>query len=89
MVTRAKVKVPVVEAVAKLANRSASEIKEAHFLWQNLRITKAGRERLAKPFSEIATSYSGGKTISIGEARKLKTVKACIDLTFKRAKGQS
>jgi hypothetical protein len=58
-------------------------------LWGDLNMTPMLRQGLAKPLTEVSSSFPGGFAISPQEAKALATVGKTIDLTLKRAQGKN
>ena len=87
MVDRAEVASKITKLIAEVSNRPTNQIKEDTRLKEDLSMTAALRAGLADSYTRICKFY-GGTAITIAEASKFKTVKACIDLVFRRANTQ-
>lgn len=87
MPSRDEIKPRVMEAIAKVAQKAPQEIQETDRLWEDLDMGELLRKAMAKPYTEISKSYSGGLAVGMDEAGALETVRASIDLVNRRANG--
>ena len=85
--TRSEITRKVVNLFSVVSYRSESQITEETRLQQDLLLSSTLRGGLAHSYTAISKHY-GGARITILEARELATVRACIDLLYRRATRQ-
>ncbi len=87
--TRGVVKDKVVHNVAVISGFDDDEVSEASKLERDLGLPAMMRAALAPGFEKIARVWVPGARITKTECKKLKTVKASVDLVLARAGGKA
>lgn len=83
--TRDQIKPLVVERLARLSGFAADEIKETQHLEIDLGLNEQMRAGLSPSFGSIARKYNSKANVGRTECKQLNSVKAAIDLVFKRS----
>ena len=86
--TRSAIKKRVVHNLSILSGYSESSIKQEHKLGRpDLWLSESARGELAPGFQAIAREDDPEARVTKTECKKLKKVKNCVDLVWKRAGG--